>query len=54
MQNEITAIQKLEFVQNMYNQMGLDFSKITVEQAFGIYREVQTILEMNLSHPGIC
>jgi hypothetical protein len=47
----ITGIEKMEFVQNLFNQLGLDFSHVTVEQAFQIYRDITSSLEMIAAHP---
>jgi hypothetical protein len=42
---ELTAFEKLEFVENLFKVMGLDFNNVTIDRAFTIYREVFAVVE---------
>ncbi len=44
---ELSAFEKLEFVEKMFNELGMDFSEVTIDNAFTIYREVVEVIKNN-------
>ena len=44
---ELSAFEKLEFVEKMFNELGVDFSEVTIDNAFTIYREVVEVIKNN-------
>ena len=37
---ELSGIEKLELVRDIFNKLGYDFSKITVSEAFTLFRSI--------------
>jgi hypothetical protein len=44
---ELSAFEKLEFVEKMFNELGVAFSEVTIDSAFTIYREVVEVIKNN-------
>ena len=50
----LKPIEKLEFVQNMFKTLGLDFTNVTIDQAFSIYHDTVNVIESNLKVTEDC
>lgn len=45
---EMTKVEELELVEEVLKRMGVDFSKVTVAQAFAIFRDIKDSVALAL------